>query len=206
MTGEAALEDTELAERARAGDTGAITSLVQRYHGALLRFAKSRVRGESLAEEVVQDTWLAVLGGMEKFEGRSAFKTWLFRILSNRAATKGAREARSVPLSAVTDETEPAVAPEQFFAGFWRKSPSRWTDPSAENRVQDIQVRRLLEAELDKLPELQRAVVVLRDVEGVESPEVCTILGITEANQRVLLHRGRTKLRAALDAVRRGGS
>jgi RNA polymerase sigma-70 factor, ECF subfamily len=194
-------DDTELAEQARSGDPGALSALVKRYHGALLRVARSLVRGDSVAEEVVQDTWVAVLDGVERFEGRSSFKTWLFRILANRAATRGAREARSVPLSSLGDgkETEPAVSPDRFLAGFWKKPPSRWNDPSAEKNVQNVQIQAILERELDLLPQAQKSVVVLRDVEGLEPAEVCAALGISEANQRVLLHRGRSRLRTALE-------
>ncbi len=144
-----------------------------------------------MAEEVVQDTWLAVLRGLDAFEGRSSLKTWLFSILVNQARTTGTREHRSVPVA----DPEPAVDPARFDAsGGWADPPEHWVE-AAESRLEAGKLAGRLRVLMDELPDRQREVVLLRDVEELTSDEVCAVLAISEGNQRVLLHRGRSRLR-----------
>jgi RNA polymerase sigma-70 factor, ECF subfamily len=183
--------DRELLLRLRSGDERAFVSLVKRYHEPMLRLAASFVPSHAVAEEVVQDTWLAVLRGLDGFEGRSSLKSWLFRILVNRARTTGTREHRSVPVA----DPEPAVDPARFEAsGSWADPPEHWIE-AAESRVEAGKLAGRVRAWLDELPARQREVVLLRDVEELSSEEVCAVLSISEGNQRVLLHRGRSRLR-----------
>ncbi len=195
--------DDVLFLRLRAGDRNAFAVLVQRHAGALLRFAQSLVRDKSVAEEVVQDTWLAALDGLEGFEGRAALRTWLFRILANRARTRIVRDGRSVPFSALggLDEgDEPAVDPDRFDqSGMWKNSPGTWSEENPERLAQGVETRAAIEAAIAELPEAQRAVITLRDVEGLDTNEICNLLAITVTNQRVLLHRARAKVRQALE-------
>ncbi|MGH9281561.1 MAG: RNA polymerase sigma factor [Acidimicrobiales bacterium] len=189
--------DAELVARLRAGDEGAFVILVDRFHTPLLRLACTFVPNQAVAEEVVQETWLGVVRGISRFEGRSSLKTWLFRILVNRARSTGVRERRHTP---VDPERAPAVSPERFGpGGQWVDPPVPWTD-DAEERIVARQTVERITAHLDQLPEAQRQVVVLRDFEQLPAAEVCALLGITEANQRVLLHRGRSKIRSLLEA------
>ena len=193
--------DEELLRRLRAGDERAFVALVERYNGAMFRLALSFVDSRAVAEEVVQDTWLAALRGLARFEGRSSLKTWLFTILVNRARTTGVRESRSVPVA----DAGPAVDASRFGpSGGWAVPPERWIE-EAENRVDAAKVRDLLRGSFGALPPRQREVVLLRDVQGLSSAEVCTVLAISEANQRVLLHRGRSKLRQSLESELGGG-
>jgi RNA polymerase sigma-70 factor (ECF subfamily) len=183
--------DGELLLRLRAGDEQAFTGLVERYHQPMLQLAASFVPNRAVAEEVVQDTWLAVLRGLEGFEGRSSLKTWLFRILVNRARTTGTKEQRSVPVA----DPEPAVDPSRFGGdGGWADPPEHWIE-AAERRMEAGKLADRIRAWLGELPSRQREVVLLRDVEGMSSEEVCTVLALSEGNQRVLLHRGRSRLR-----------
>jgi RNA polymerase sigma-70 factor, ECF subfamily len=195
--------DQLLLDRLLAGDEAAFTSIVEQYHGALLRLARVFVPSQAVAGEVVQETWASVIHGLPKFEGRSSLKTWIFRILTNRAKTRGAREGRSVPFSALGDldsDNEPAVSPDRFQAsGMWAAPPRPWESDTPEKLIMQKQAIERLASALEDLPPNQRAVVTLRDVEGLESPEVCNILEISETNQRVLLHRGRSKLRRVLE-------
>jgi RNA polymerase sigma-70 factor, ECF subfamily len=187
--------DVELLARLRDGDEGAFVALVGRYQGSLLRVARTFVPNDAVAEEVVQDTWMGVVRGVDRFEGRSSFKTWLFRILVNRAKTSGVREHRSVPL----DPTEPAVSPDRFDGnGAWAEPLTPW-EADADDRLVAATWGPALRAALDALPDRQRDVVLLRDVHGLPSEDVCDVLGLSEGNQRVLLHRGRSRLRAALE-------
>jgi RNA polymerase sigma-70 factor (ECF subfamily) len=164
---------------------------VERYHEPMLRLATSFVPSHAVAEEVVQDTWLAVLRGLDGFEGRSSLKSWVFRILVNRARTTGTREHRSVPVA----NPEPAVDPARFDAsGSWADPPEHWVE-AAEGRAEAGKLASRIRVWLDDLPARQREVVQLRDVEEMSSEEVCAVLSISEANQRVLLHRGRSRLR-----------
>jgi RNA polymerase sigma-70 factor (ECF subfamily) len=168
----------------------------------MLRLAQSFVSSQAVAEEVVQDTWVAMLRGLERFEERSSLRTWLFTILVNRARTTGVREARSVPVA----DAGPAVDASRFGpSGVWAVPPEHWTE-EAENRIDAAKLSALLRVGLDGLPDRQREVVLLRDVEGLSSTEVCDVLAISEVNQRVLLHRGRSKLRQSLESGLGGGA
>ena len=192
--------DGELLLRLRSGDERAFVSLVERYQGQMLRLATSFVPSQAVAEEVVQDTWLAVLRGLAGFEGRSSLKTWLFRILVNQARTTGTKEHRSV---AVPDP-EPAVDPARFdAAGGWADPPEHWVE-AAEGRLAAGKLADRLRALMDELPARQREVVLLRDVEELSSEEVCSVLAISDGNQRVLLHRGRSRLRQLFEDEFRG--
>jgi len=193
--------EAALLARLRAGEPAAFVTLLDRHGGALLRLARTFVKVPAVAEEVVQDTWLAALDGLAGFEGRASLRTWLFRILANKARTRAVREGRSVPWSSLgPDEGGPSVDPEQFQAdGHWRQPITGWTEDDPERLVLGAETRAAIEAAIAALPESQRAVITLRDVEGVEADEACTILGVSESNQRVLLHRARTRVRAALD-------
>jgi RNA polymerase sigma-70 factor (ECF subfamily) len=188
--------DGELLRRLRAGDERAFVMLVERHNGAMLRLALSFVPSRAVAEEVVQDTWLAALRGLTAFAGRSSLKTWLFSILVNRARTTGVREARSIPIA----DAGPVVDASRFGPdGAWAEPPEHWIE-QAENRIDAVKLAELLRVLLDTLPARQREVVLLRDVEELSSADVCQVLAISEANQRVLLHRGRAKLRQALES------
>jgi RNA polymerase sigma-70 factor (ECF subfamily) len=195
----------------RRGDEAAFRELVERYGASLLRVALLFVATRAVAEEVVQETWLAVFAGIDRFEGRSSLKTWLFRILTNRAKTRGVREARSVPFSALaaaeTAGDQPAVEPERFlpldhpqWPGHWSgaTSPRSWAD-TPEQRLLGSETQLLIRRTIEGLPPVQRAVITLRDVEGFESDEVCAALDLSDGNQRVLLHRARSRVRAALE-------
>lgn len=196
-------DEAALLERLRAGEEAAFVELVQDNDAALRRVARSFVRTAAAADEVVAETWLAVIAGLPRFEGRSSLRTWIFGILLNKARTRGVREARSVPFSALEQDAGPTVDPDAFAAdGKWLSAPPRLeTDP--EQRVLAAELRALLFAAIDGLPPRQRTVVVLRDVVGLAPMEVSELLELSEGNQRVLLHRGRARLRAELaDAAR----
>jgi len=188
-------EDHELLARTRAGDEQAFALLVERHHPAMLRLARMFVSNTAVAEEVVQDTWLAALHGIDGFAGRSTLKTWLLRILVNRARTTGVREHRSVPIG----DAGPAVDRARFDAsGAWMAPPQHWIEDSDDRLLAEGLAERI-QTTLHDLPERQREVVTLRDVEGLSGQEVCEVLEISEANQRVLLHRARSRLRQALE-------
>ena len=191
-------EDRELVERLRAGEEEAFVALVARHHASMLRLARSFVSSAAVAEEVVQDTWMGVLRGIDGFAGRSSFKTWLLRILVNRARTTGMRERRSGAIGAAV----PAVDASRFdAAGAWSSPPQHWVQDS-DDRMLAQSLSQRIEETMQELPPRQREVVTLRDVDGLSGREVCQVLDISEANQRVLLHRGRSHLRQALeDAV-----
>jgi RNA polymerase sigma-70 factor (ECF subfamily) len=192
--------DVELLGRLRDGDEGAFAMLMDSYHQPMLRLARSMVSSEAVAEEAVQDTWLGVVRGIERFEGRSSFKTWLFRILVNRVRSAATREQRSAAV-----ESLHAVDPARFDAGGqWADPVEQWAQKS-DDRLEAAMWAPILKAALEDLPSRQRAVVVLRDVEGLSSEEVCTVLGISAGNQRILLHRGRSRLREMLDVELREG-
>jgi RNA polymerase sigma-70 factor (ECF subfamily) len=200
----AALDDAALVAGVLGGEREAFATLVARHGGALVRFARTFVGSESSAEEVVQDAWLAALDSLERFEGRASFKTWMFRIVANRAKTRIAREGRTVPFSALAPEDDaggaPAEAPERFDAtGHWRDPVERWTEESPERLALRAETRAVLEAAIDALPPAQRAVLVLRDVEGLDTDEIRALLELGESNQRVLLHRARARVRLALE-------
>jgi RNA polymerase sigma-70 factor (ECF subfamily) len=189
--------DSELVIRLQAGDEQAFTSLVERYHPALVRLAMNFVPSRAVAEEVAQETWLGLVRGIHRFQGRSSLKTWLFRILVNRARTTGQHEARTYRPQ---PKDVPSVDPYRFGRdGTWSQPPAAWTD-DVEDRLAAHEAVEHLRSMLDQLPDTQRQVVLMRDVEGLSAHDVCEVLDITEANQRVLLHRGRSRLRAMLEA------
>jgi RNA polymerase sigma-70 factor (ECF subfamily) len=171
----------------------------------MVRVAGFYVGSRAVAEEVTQDTWLAVIRGLDRFEGRSSLKTWIFRILANQARARGTRESRSIPFSSIAGDDEPTVDPGRFrgkedrWAGHWAVFPPSWSDVPAE-RLVDAETRSLVDETIRDMPEGQRAVITLRDVEGLDSEETCELLEISEVNQRVLLHRARARVRAALEA------
>ena len=195
------MEDHALVERLRAGDEAAFAALVDRYHAPLRRLALTYVRSNAVAEEVVQETWVGVIRGIDRFEERSSLKTWLFRILVNRARTRAVREARQVPFSSLaTDEDRegPAVDPAAFGPdGTWASAPPR-LDVEPETRLLARELRGRLTDAVETLPEQQRTVILLRDFAGLDGPEVADALGISEGNQRVILHRARTRVRDSL--------
>jgi RNA polymerase sigma-70 factor (ECF subfamily) len=188
-------DDSELLARLRAGEEQAFVQLVARHHTSMLRLAQSFVASSAIAEEVVQDTWVGVLRGLDGFAGRSSFKTWLLRILVNRARSTGVREHRSVAVG----DAGPAVDQSRFdAAGAWMAPPQHWVEDSDDRLLAEGLAERI-HSSLSELPPRQREVVMLRDVDGLSSEEVCAVLAISEANQRVLLHRGRSRLRQALE-------
>ena len=191
-------------EALRQGDEKAFASLVQRYHASLLRLAMSYVATREQAEDAVAETWLGVLNGIDRFEGRSSLKTWIFRILVNRAKTKGVREQRSVPFSSLEgdegEDREPSVDPARFApAGYWSAPPQSW-EGLPEDRLLSAEAKAVVDDAIARLPDSQRAVITLRDVHGLTAQEAADILGLTEINQRVLLHRARSRLRQALES------
>ena len=197
-------EDHELVQRLRDGDESAFVELIDRYGATMLRVAQMYVRDRATAEEVVQETWLAVLKGIDRFEERSSLKTWLFRILTNRAKTRGQRDGRMVPFSALagaSDEPDPSVDPDRFFGpdsphpGAWAAPPVAWP----QEKLLESETLGVIEMAIDELPEAQRDVILLRDIDGWTPMEVSDALGITDGNQRVLLHRARSRVRAALE-------
>jgi RNA polymerase sigma-70 factor (ECF subfamily) len=199
--------DSELVPRLRARDGSAFREVVKRYHPAMVRVAGTYVPGRAVAEEVVQDTWVAVMRGLDGFEGRSSLKTWIFRILANQAKRRGERERRTVPLSSLAgelDQDDASVAPERFTGppgrGVWAQPPERWSDQPESRLLADATLA-IVASTAKLLPENQRRVLVLRDIEGWTSGEVCDVLELTEVNQRVLLHRARSRVRAALEAA-----
>jgi RNA polymerase sigma-70 factor (ECF subfamily) len=197
--------DAEVVAALRAGDEDTFAALVDEMNGPMIRVAQGYVGTRAGAEEVVQDTWLAVLQGVERFEGRSSLRTWIFRILMNRAMSQFGRERRSVPFSSLGPEDEgPSVDPDRFFppshlaAGGWSDPPRGW-DEIPEQVVLSGETMAVIRDALAQLPDRQRAVMALRDLQHLSSAEACDVLEISEANQRVLLHRARTKVRRALE-------
>ncbi len=205
----------ELVAALQVGDEPAFESLVEELSPSLLRVARMYVSTAAVAEEVVQETWLGVLSGIGRFEGRSSLKTWIFRILTNRAKTRGAREGRSLPFSSLggdgdddDDRDGATVAADRFqssgrYAGHWTSAPSRWSE-LPESRLVAKETIGVAQAAIDALPESQRTVITMRDVEGWSSEEVRNVLGLSESNQRVLLHRARAKVRRALESYLEG--
>ncbi|MBE1565071.1 sigma-70 family RNA polymerase sigma factor [Nonomuraea africana] len=179
----------------RAGDEAMFAALLDTWSGGLLRVARSYVSTDHSAQEVVQDTWLAVIGGIDYFEGRSSVKTWVYRILVNTAKKRGARESRTLPWSDFEQDGRAAGLGE-VPPGGWKEVPAAWPTPEGEALASEV--RGLIAEALAGLPPRQRIVITLRDVEGCTSDEVCAILEISEANQRVLLHRARVAVRGRL--------
>ena len=195
-----------IVEALKRGDESAFSDLVNEYSSAMLRVARMHVSSRALAEEVVQEAWLGVIAGIGRFEGRASLKTWIFRIVTNIAKTRGEREGRSVPFSSIggrDGDGEPAVDPDRFldagrWAGHWTSAPSRWSELPEEQLVGGETVG-VVEGAIAALPEVQRTVITLRDVEGWSSEEVRNALDLSETNQRVILHRARSKVRKALE-------
>jgi RNA polymerase sigma-70 factor (ECF subfamily) len=197
--------EAEVIARLRAGDERAFETLVERHYPTMLAVARHYVNSRAVAEEVVQEAWLGVLKGIDRFEGRSSLRTWILRILVNTAKTRGAREARSVPIaSLVTEGDEAAVEPERFrsaddpFPGHWRAYPGNW-QRLPDEALADKQALDVVLATIHELPPPQRIVITMRDIQGCDSQEVCEALDVSEGNQRVLLHRARSKVRGALE-------
>ena len=199
--------DEQLLVRIREGDEAAFESLVDRYHRPMLAVARVHVRDAAVADEVVQDAWVGVLRGLERFEERSSLKTWILRIVANTAMTRGVREARSVPFSALAPGDEgPAVDPERFQGrdgrdpGAWiaSRAPADWTE-LPETVLAGRETVQLVTAAIAELPDAQRTVIALRDIHGYTSEEVCDALEVSPGNQRVLLHRARSHVRHALE-------
>ena len=188
------LEEMRLVEGLRNRDEQAFEQLIRMYQAALLRVALMYVSSRAIAEDVVQESWVAVLNGIDRFEGRSSIKTWIFRIVANRAKTRGQREARSRPFSSL--EPEPSVDPDRFVDGQWASLPESWP----EERLLGAEALRVIGDAIEGLPPSQRAVITLRDIQGWSAEEVRNALELSETNERVLLHRARAKVRAALEA------
>ena len=201
------VDEAQLLKSLSEGDEDAFTWLVQQYHGSLVRLALSYVEDEVLAEEVAQETWIAVLRGLDRFESRSSLKTWIFTILVNRAKTYSQREKRTLLLSEFEDllENEPTVDPDRFFPqdsqkspGHWIKHPASWEDVP-ESIMLSRELMNVVLTAIAALPSGQMTVITLCDIEGFSTEEACNILGVSETNQRVLLHRARAKIRSVLE-------
>jgi RNA polymerase sigma-70 factor (ECF subfamily) len=204
----------ELIARLRQGDEEAFASLVDRYHSSLVRLALAHVTDRSVAEEVVQESWIGVLEGLGRFEGRSSLKTWIFRIVTNKAKTRGVRESRHTTFSDLhsdTESDEPAVDPALFrtsghWADYWAEYPQPWDEETPEKCLLTKEGSAYLEQAIQALPPKLKQILILRDVEGIGSKEVCVMLTVSEANQRVLLHRARARVRQALEHYVQGGT
>ena len=200
--------DAVLVAALRRGDEAAFLELVGRYQALMLRVARGYVRDPRAAEDVVQETWLAVLEGVDRFEARASLKTWMFRILVKRAITRAGKDRRQVPFSALADPGDddgPTVAAERFlgpdaprWAGHWASEPSSWAGVP-DDRLLSRETLEHVCAAIDRLPERQRDVIVLRDIGGFDAEEACSALDLSEGNQRVLLHRARAKVRQELE-------
>jgi RNA polymerase sigma-70 factor (ECF subfamily) len=198
-------EEVELLARLRAGDERAFEALVGRHNATMLAVARTYVKTHAAAEEVVQDAWLGVLKGLDRFEGRSSLKTWILHIVVNIARTRGVRDARSVPFSSLAPEgSEEAVSPDRFrgpddaFPGHWNRYPQDWRSVPEEALLGHETVEVVMRA-IEELPAAQQTVIMMRDIEGWTAKEVCAALELSEGNQRVLLHRARSRVRAALE-------
>jgi len=204
----ASAEDLRLVDALRAGDEAAFESLVNRHGASMLRLAITWVGTRAVAEEVVQETWLGVLRGLGRFEGRSSLKTWIFRILSNTAKKRAVREGRSFPVSSFAEPgdgpEEAAVDPARFhgrnaaYPGGWAAAPRSW-DRIPEDQLLSAETLARVRGAIDALPPVQRQVITMRDVDGFTSAEVCNVLSLSETNQRVILHRARSRVRRALE-------
>ena len=200
------LDEDELLVLLKAGDEGAFERLVGQHHGSMVRLARAYVPSEAAAEEVAQETWLAVLQGLDRFQARSSLRTWIFAILVNRAKTRGQRERRTVPVGVADESAEagPTVDPARFLPPDHPHRPGWWADPPApwsevEARLVGAETLAFVRSVVDGLPSRQRQVITLRDLEGWTAPEVCEVLQLSEGNQRVLLHRARARVRQALE-------
>jgi RNA polymerase sigma-70 factor, ECF subfamily len=196
----AVVSEAALVAGLRARDEDAFRTVIELYHPALVRVARMYVSTQAVAEDVAAETWLAVLEGIDRFEGRSSLKTWIFRILTNRAKTRGMREGRSLPFSSL-DLDEPAVDANRF-RGAGENWPGHWAAPPIgfpEERLLAAETREVIDRAIEALPPTQRTVISLRDIEGWSAEEVCNALTLSETNQRVLLHRARSAVRRALE-------
>ena len=202
----------EVVAALQAGDEQAFAALVDEYGATMLRVARMYVSTRAVAEEVVQEAWLGVISGIGRFEGRSSLKTWIFRILTNRAKTRGEREGRSLPFSSLAgsdgEGEEASVDADRFqsggrFEGHWTSAPSRWSE-LPESRLVGQETIDVAQAAIDVLPDTQRTVITMRDIQGWSSEDVRNVLGLSESNQRVLLHRARAKVRLALESYLEG--
>jgi RNA polymerase sigma-70 factor (ECF subfamily) len=201
------MDEALLLRSLRSGDEGAFTWLIQKHHASLVRLAQSFVQEERLAEEIAQETWIAVLNGLNRFEGRSSLKTWIFTILTNQAKTRGQREKRMLSFSDLEDSLEyiPTVDPERFRPPNSETSPNHWItqplswDDIPEERFLSRELLQVVHEAIAALPGSQKTVITLHDIEGFSSDETCNILGISETNQRVLLHRARARVRTSLE-------
>jgi RNA polymerase sigma-70 factor, ECF subfamily len=198
---ETSIAENALIERLRAGDEAAFSDLVAALHGSLIRLARTLVTDLGVAEEVVQETWLGVLKGLQSFERRSSLRTWIYRILLNRGRTRGARDRRLVTFGALgeSDGVSSSLADRCTSYGGWKQPPPIRREETPEDLLLRREAIEWLQQAIASLPPAQRAVITLRDIEGVDGPEICHILAISRTNQRVLLHRARTKARAALE-------
>src|SRR5215471_3003579 len=204
----ASADDLYLIDQLRGGNEAAFEALIGRYAPAMLRLAMAYVGAWAVAEEVVQETWVGILEGLGRFEGRSSLKTWMFRILTNRAKTRAQREGRSIPFSSLedmdTDHAEHEVDPDRFlpvdhrWPGHWVSFPSNWEE-MPEDRILSQETCDCIKRAIEDLPPNQREIITLRDIEGWKAEETCAFLGISEVNQRVLLHRARSKVRGVLE-------
>jgi RNA polymerase sigma-70 factor (ECF subfamily) len=195
------VDDEELLGRFLAGDRDAFRALVVRYQPTVLQIARYYVNSGATAEDVAQDTWIAVLKGVERFEGRATFKTWLFRIVANRARTTGTREKRQIPV----DPTDPVSGDRFNTEGMWKEPPASFADLLADGEA-NAQLAATVRTAIVGLPEIQRSVVTLRDVEGLSTSEVASLLELSESNARVVLHRARAHIREVVERVAKGGS
>ena len=193
------VDDEELLQRFLAGDREAFRTLVQRYHTVLVQVARYYVNSTATAEDVAQETWIAVLKGAERFEGRASFKTWLFRIVANRARSTGTREKRQIPI----DPTDPVAGDRFNSEGMWKEPPASFADLLADNEA-NAEVAAAVRVAISNLPEVQRSVVTLLDVEGLSTSEVAALLDLSEANIRVVLHRARAHIRETVERVAKG--
>jgi RNA polymerase sigma-70 factor, ECF subfamily len=200
--------DQEVLDALRAGDEEVFAQLVRRHHSSLLRLARVYVSNPATAEEVVQDTWIGLLESLDRFEGRSSLKTWIFRIMINTARKRRGKEARSIPFSSLGPETsgdEATMDPDRFagsgdkLPGHWTITPANW-DQLPEQRLISLETRRVVEEAIETLPPNQKEVITLRDVEGWTAEETCNVLQLTATNQRVILHRARARIRRDLES------
>ena len=204
--------ERNLLARLRAGDEGAFGELVDKHHGALIRMALSHVADREVAEEVVQDTWIAVIEGLSRFEGRSSLRTWIFGILIHKAKDRGVREKRHTTFSALEsyeDDQDEAIDPSRFqqsgeWAGHWAFPRQPWDDQTPEKLLASQQAVSAMNQAIEALPRNLKEVLILRDVDGLESQEVCELLKITETNLYVRLHRARERVRRAVEVYLEG--
>jgi RNA polymerase sigma-70 factor (ECF subfamily) len=205
VVGGVAASDEQTVAALRSGDERTFRELFERSYPMMKRVARGYVRSEAVAEEIVQDTWMAIVTGIDRFQGRSSIGTWIFSILTNQAKSHSARERRAMPFSSIPQPgaDEPVVDADRFqkddeaWPGHWATPPRPWQKP--ERRLMSLEARERLKEALAQLPDRQRVIVGLRDVEGVTAEEVCELLQLSQENQRVLLHRGRSRLRAVLE-------